>query len=169
MAKKRREEQRADRRVILWLVCCFPLGLMLMWRRGCRWPVAVKCAITACLALLIIAIVLPQTAPKQQASGGVQYVQSERSVSIYGPELPGSADDVISGYDSVLYNSATSVPVPTPEPEVTVYVANNGKYYHTATCRYYQAASRSLTLYEAYFTDYEPCPECKPGVWERKN
>ena len=167
MAKRRRARQGEDRKIILWLLCCFPFGLVLMWRRSCRWALGLKCLVTACLALVVTAIILPQTMPVQQASGGIELVQNEPSVAIYGPELPASADDAISGYDSVLYNRATSVPIPTPEPEPTVYVAENGKYYHTSTCRFYQTASRSLTLYEVYFTDYKPCPVCHPGVWER--
>ena len=162
MAKRR----RTDRRILIWLLCCFPFGLFLMWRPSCRWKIGVKCAVSALAAVLIAAVILPQTAPKAQTDGGIQLVQREHSVEIYGPELS-AADDVISGYDSVLYNSATSVPVPTPVPEPKVYVAANGKFYHTSSCRYYQTASRELTLYEAYFTDYQPCPECKPGVWQR--
>ena len=171
MAKRRVSRPRSagvaeNRKLLLWLVCCFPLGLAMMWRRSCRWPIALKCAVTACLIAAVAAVALPQTTPQWQASGGVELVQRAPSVEIYGPELPESIEESSPGYESILYNSATSVPVPTPEPEVTVYVANNGKYYHTATCRFYQTASRSMTLYEVYFTDYKPCPECNPGVWE---
>ena len=165
--KKRRADRREDRRVLLWLLGCFPFGLVLMWRRGCRWPLAAKCAVSAVLVLLVLAIILPQTAPKQKASGGIQLVGREPSVEIFGPELPASVEESLANYDSILYNSATSVPVVTPEPETYVYVAERGKYYHTAKCKYYQTASRKLTLYEAFFTNYQPCPQCNPGVWER--
>lgn len=163
--RRRRAERRENRRLLIWLLVCFPFGLVLMWRRSCRWPLAAKCAVTAALALLVTAIVLPQTTPTRKVTGGVQLVGREPSVEIYGPELPEDLDG--RNYESILYSAATSVPVATPVPETYVYVAGNGKYYHTAQCRYYQYASRKLSLYEAYFTDYKPCPECNPGVWQR--
>ena len=107
--RKRRADRREDRRVLLWLLGCFPFGLVLMWRRGCRWPLAAKCAVSAVLALLVLAIILPQTAPKQKASGGIQLVGREPSVEIFGPELPASVEESLANYDSILYNSATSV------------------------------------------------------------
>ena len=165
--KRGRMNPGESRRILLWLLCCFPFGLGLMWQRRCRWPIILKCAVTACIALIVAAIIIPQTAPKQEIEGGVVLVQSEPSVEIYGPELPEAVEESSPGYESILYNSATAVPIPTPAPEPTVYVANNGKYYHTATCKYYQTASRSLTLYEVYFTDYKPCPVCNPGVWQQ--
>ena len=159
----RRWLRRGNGRVLLSLLLCFPLGLVLMWRGGCRWPKAVKGAVTAALALAVALILIPQTTPTPAGTGGVQLVGSEPGVEIYGPELPENVN--MGNYENILYSAATSIPVATPNTEDGVYAANTGKYYHRQRCRYATGASHKYTLYEAYYSGYEPCPHCNPPVY----
>ena len=157
--KKRRADRREDRRVLLWLLGCFPFGLVLMWRRGCRWPLAAKCAVSAVLAWLVLAIVLPQTAPKQKASGGIQLVGVNPEVEVYGPELPVL---IVPGYTN---DQPQSIIVNEDEEANQVhyvYAAEGAKCYHEYECKFAFASSQRLTVYEAYFLGFKPCPRCNP-------
>ena len=161
----RRSGHKMTKKTVLWLVCCFPIGLAMMWRRRCRWPVAVKCAVSACVAVVLAAVILPQTAPVRSEKSGVEYVLSEPSVKVHGPELPSALQEHPIDYESVLHGAATPAPVETSEPETYVYAAINSKTYHTNTCKRYTAEAHEYTLYAAHFSGYKPCELCNPGVY----
>lgn len=40
--------------IIFFLVVFWPVGAVLMWRRGCTWPVAVKVIVTLVLAFVVV-------------------------------------------------------------------------------------------------------------------
>ena len=79
-----------------WLLICFPFGLYLMWKKKCRWPVALKAAVTALFACAVLAIILVP-APERQAGTQVRLVGAEPNAKVFGPEMP-------SGYNIADYN-----------------------------------------------------------------
>ena len=162
----RRSGHKMTKKTILWLVCCFPIGLMMMWRRRCRWPVAAKCAVSACVALVLAAVILPQTAPTRSEKSGVEYVLAEPSVDVHGPELPSALQEHPVDYESVLHvGNVTPAPTVAAETETYVYATVNSKIYHTTSCRRYCYSAHKYTLYEAHFSGYQPCELCNPGVY----
>ena len=161
----RKGAAQRDRKLLLWLLGCFPIGLVKMWRRSCRWPLAAKCAVTLTLALVVALILLPQTGPNRGEAGGIRFVGKERSVEVYGPELPAMLEENAANYEKVLRGSATSVPIVTPAAETYVYATTQGKFYHTEQCRYYSNSAYKFTLYEAHFSGYLPCAECNPPIY----
>ena len=156
------------RNVKKWLLLCFPYGLMLMWRRSCRWHPAVKSLISAAFALAVLAIVIFPS-PDQQRSTRINLVGTEPNAKVFGPEMPEgySIDDYIvaeGGQDLIV-------------PEVvddTVYVyvsASEGStYYHDRMCEYAYASSPKVSLYEAYSLGYRtPCGICNPPIYDPEN
>jgi hypothetical protein len=167
---KRRRTRRFDRKMtkktILWLVCCFPIGLTMMWRKNCRWPVGVKYVVSACMAILLVAVILPQTAPVRSEKSGVEYVLSEPSVKVHGPELPSALQEHPVDYESVLHvGNVTPAPTIAPATETYVYATISSKLYHTTDCRRFCYSAHKYTLYEAHFSGYQPCDLCNPGVY----
>lgn len=156
-----------NRGTVMWLVLCFPYGLIRMWRASCRWHVAIKSLVTASVAALICVIAL-WPAPKQVYGSTVTLVGKEQNVAVFGPELP-------EGYDSALYPPSPTADNLFAEEVVddTVFYYVNGKgnsFYHTKDCKYAYESSLPYTLYEAYLLGYTtPCTICKPPLYEPKN
>jgi hypothetical protein len=46
--------------------------------------------------------------------------------------------------------------------EITVYVTETGKKYHTSTCKYLKDSKIEITLKEAKEKGYTPCSRCNP-------
>ena len=143
----------------LWLLVP-PVGLTMMWRSGCRWPIAVKSAVTALMAIALIAVFIVP-APETPDSGGVELVTSRPEVEIYGPDLP---NFIVQGYTN---DQTASIIVPAVESDVHyVYAADGAKCYHEYKCKFAYASSQRLTVYEAYYLGYTPCGRCKPPIYD---
>ena len=148
---------RANRRVLstLWLL---PVGLPLMWRRACTWPRAVKAGITvAAVALVAALLAFPLPSANRNVAGGVHLVNSTDEVEVYGPDLP---TYIVPGYTS---EQSESIIVDTVNnTKHYVYAADGAKCYHEYECKFAFASSQRLTVYEAYFLGFKPCPRCNP-------
>jgi hypothetical protein len=156
--------RRSGKGVGRWLFLCFPYGLFLMWRRGCRWHPAVKGLITAAFVCAVCAVMLIP-APRQHQGTRITLVGYEPEAEVFGPEQP-------AGYDAAAYlpGSEDNDLFAERVEDDTIYVyasANEGStYYHTSICEFAYASSRRMTLYEAYVLGYTtPCQKCKPPVY----
>ena len=143
----------------LWLLVP-PVGLTMMWRRGCRWPLSLKAGISAAmLAVLVTVLVLP--GPAKPAAGGVELVTNKPEVEVYGPDLP---NFIVPGYTN---DQTESVIVPGVENDVHyVYAADGAECYHEYKCKFAFASSQRLTVYEAYYLGFKPCGRCKPPIYD---
>ena len=157
----RRARKPLDKNTVktaLWLLVP-PVGLTMMWRPGCRWPVAVKAGISALMAAILVAVlVIPTPTP---ATGGVEMVTSRPEVEVYGPNLP---NFIVPGYTN---DQTDSIIVPAVENDVHyVYAADGAKCYHEYKCKFAFASSQRLTVFEAYYLGFEPCNRCKPPIYD---
>lgn len=161
-AKARKAANRYSKTVLRWLVFCFPAGLLMMWGSRCRWTRAVKCAVSAFYACLLIAVVLPQTLPPEKASGGVKVVGRTAVVELQGPVQEEETD---YDYELVMpsYTPPSIVIEPTPTPlPIYVYCNQGGKYYHMKDCKYFKNTSGRVTLGQALSAGYTRCQRCNP-------
>ena len=155
----RRRDWRPSLKTALWLLIP-PVGLTMMWRPACRWHIAVKSAITAVMAAMLVAVfAIP--APSQPKAGGVELVSNRPEVEVYGPDLP---NFIVPGYTNT---QTQSVIVPAVETDVHyVYAADGAKCYHEYKCKFAYASSQRLTPYEAYYLGFTPCNRCKPPIFD---
>lgn len=153
------------RNVKKWLLICFPYGLALMWRRNCRWHVAVKSLVTAAFAIAVLAIVIAP-APEQQQGTHIKLVGVEPNAQVFGPELP----EGYSVSDYIVAEGGLDLLVPAiVDNSVYVYVSGTegSTYYHDSMCQYAYASSPRVTLYEAYVLGYRtPCGICNPPIYD---
>ena len=158
-AAKKRPRDLRNLKTALWLLIP-PVGLTLMWRRSCRWPVALKAAISAAMAVALAAVfVIP--APTPAANGGVELVTNKPEVEVYGPDLP---NFIVPGYTN---DQTDSIIVPGVENDVHyVYAADGAECYHEYKCKFAFASSQRLTVYEAYYLGFKPCNRCKPPIYD---
>ena len=156
--RARRPLDRDTVKTALWLLVP-PVGLTMMWRPGCRWPIAVKAGISALMAAILVAVlVIPSPAP---AAGGVEFVASRPEVEVYGPNLP---TFIVPGYTN---DQTDSIIVPAVENDVHyVYAADGAKCYHEYKCKFAFASSQRLTVFEAYYLGFQPCNRCKPPIYD---
>lgn len=148
-----------------WLLLCFPYGLYLMWKRDCRWNMALK-ALTTAVFVCLAAAVLIVPSPDKRSNTEVRLVGAEPNAEIFGPEMP-------EGYDASEYVVAEGgLNLIAPEyVDDTVYVyasAEKGStYYHTKMCQYAYASAPRVSLYEAYTLGYvTPCGICNPPLYD---
>lgn len=162
-SEKRMRQNRFDRRLIFWLIFCFPAGLIKMWSNRCRWRRSTKMAVSMLVAAALILVILPQTQPPERPNGGVEMVMAKPNAQVYGPELTEDMPDisVYNPHGSESKSIYVVKPTPTPVP-VTVYVNDGGKYYHTGECRYVKKSTPKVTLDAALDAGYKPCAECRP-------
>ena len=143
----------------LWLLVP-PVGLTLMWRRSCRWPMAVKSGISAAMLVALVAIFVFPT-PTATVNGGVELVTNKPEVEVYGPDLP---NFIVPGYTN---DQTESIIVPGVESDVHyVYAADGAECYHEYKCKFAFASSQRLTVYEAYYLGFKPCGRCKPPIYD---
>ena len=160
-AAARRRSRSANRRALMWL-WCFPAGLLLMWKRGCTWPTAVKIGISVAMAAIVAALVLIPMPGSTHTAGGVQLVAAEPQVDIYGPELPAY---VVPGYTND-QSASIIVDADTVDDDVEyVYAAAGASCYHRYDCKFAYASSMRLTVYEAVHLKYTPCGLCNPPAY----
>lgn len=154
---RRRRGAYSTRRVVGWLIGCFPAGLYMMWSSKCRWHYTIKILTTVVIAALIVMIVLPQTEPPQRYVGGVQIISADDDS--LGPD----PDDDFERIDFYSYNvisdSVIAEPEPTPVP-IYVYCNDGGKYYHNKECSYVKPTSARCTLLQALNAGYKQCKDC---------
>ena len=159
--KKRRAGKRNFRnlKTALWLLVP-PVGLAMMWRRSCRWPVALKSGITAVMVVALVAVFVFPT-PSKPAAGGIELVTNKPEVEVYGPDLPSF---IVPGYTN---EQTDSIIVPGVENDVHyVYAADGAECYHEYKCKFAFASSQRLTTYEAYYLGFKPCGRCKPPIYD---
>ena len=158
-----RRPKRRD--VKKWLLICFPFGLYLMWKRSCRWPMALKAGLTALFACAVLAIIIVP-APERQAGTQVKLVGAEPNAEVFGPEMPAGYN--ISDY-IVAEGGMDLIAPEVVDDAVYVYVsASKGStYYHDSQCQYAYASSPRVTLYEAHVLGYTtPCGICNPPLYD---
>lgn len=158
-AQKNRNFRKRDWRGvvrILSLIICFPRGLYVLWTKT-RWPRIAKTAVSALVAAILIAILLPMTNPPERQTGGIHLVDEEPKVDVYGPEAPADRE-IIEIY--VPRRTALVIqPTATPQP-VTVFCNNGGKHYHSEECKYVREDTPDCSLTRAIEAGYTPCSEC---------
>ena len=143
----------------LWLLVP-PVGLAMMWRRSCRWPMALKAGITTAMLVALVAVFVIPT-PSTTVKGGVELVTNKPEVEVYGPDLP---NFIVPGYTN---DQTESVIVPGVESDVHyVYAADGAECYHEYKCKFAFASSQRLTVYEAYYLGFKPCGRCKPPIYD---
>ena len=155
---KRRTGPYSTRRIIGWLIGCFPAGLYMMWSPKCRWNFFVKTLVSAIIAACVVFIIIPQTEPPQRYVGGVE-LKTLSAEADQGP-LPTADFERIDLYNyNIISDSVLASPEPTEVP-VYVYCNNGGKYYHSAECTYVKKTSTHCTLLQALNAGYKQCPDC---------
>ena len=143
----------------LWLLIP-PVGLTMMWRRSCRWPMALKAGISTAMLVALVAVFIVPT-PKTTMPGGIDLVTNKPEVEVYGPDLP---NFIVPGYTN---DQTDSVIVPGVENDVHyVYAADGAECYHEYKCKFAFASSQRLTTYEAYYLGFKPCGRCKPPIYD---
>ena len=161
-SRKGKPARRRDLRNLktaLWLLVP-PVGLTLMWRRSCRWPVALKAGISAAMLVALVAVFVLPT-PTTTVAGGVELVTNKPEVEVYGPDLP---NFIVPGYTN---DQTDSIIVPGVENDVHyVYAADGAECYHEYKCKFAFASSQRLTVYEAYYLGFKPCGRCKPPIYD---
>lgn len=159
-AKKTAYRNR-DRRygwfTLLWMLLCLPVGFLRMWRYRCRWPMAVKYAVSGMVLAALVAVFFVPS-PYSAPMGGLELYGDEPEVEIYGPVVP---ESYVSGYVPVVKDSGV-LPVSDDgeSGELTVYATEDQKCYHLFSCKYAFASGRRLTLYEANLLHLQPCKLC---------
>lgn len=153
-----------DWATLLALILFFPIGISRMWKARCRWPAALKYAISGVYVAAAAVFVCMATLRVQPSKGGIELCGEETEVEIYGPELP---EAYVEGYTTETVNSGVLQPEQVEEEDSTIYVyaAEDAKCYHTWKCKFAYASSRRITPYEAYFLGYKPCNICNPPVY----
>ena len=157
--EKTRSAFRETLKTALWMLIP-PVGLTLMWRPKCRWPLALKAAISVIMAgIVAVILIYPTTRAPQE--GGVELVTSRPEVEVYGPNLP---TFIVPGYTN---EQTDSIIVPAVETDVHyVYAADGAECYHEYKCKFAFANSQRLTVYEAYYLGFRPCGRCKPPIYD---
>ncbi len=138
------------------LILCFPLGLYVMWTKS-NWPRALKTAVSAAVALILVAILVPMTDPPERETGGIRLVGAEPQVEVQGPEAP--ADREIVEIYAPRRTAVLVETTPTPAP-VVVYCNNGGRYYHAADCKYVKDDTPTASLTRALEAGFTKCQEC---------
>ena len=141
---------------LLPLIICFPLGLYVLWTKA-RCPRMLKTALSAAVALVLIAILMPATNPPERETGGIYLVDEKPQVEVYGPEAP--ADREIIEIYAPRRTALVLEPTPTPAP-IIVYCNNGGKHYHSEDCKYVKETTPDVKLSRAIEAGYTKCPEC---------
>lgn len=150
---------------LLALILFFPVGISRMWKARCKWPAALKYAVSAAFVAGVAVFVSVTMLPVQPVRGGIELCGSEAEVEIYGPELP---EDFVEGYTTVSTDSGVLQTGNAAEEDTTIYVyaAEDAKCYHTWKCKFAYASSKRITPYEAHFLGYKPCNICNPPVYD---
>ena len=161
----KRAKRISNHTVIRWLVCCLPIGWILMWHPGCKWKKVNKVNITlatvAALTIVICgaALILDQS---QKTTGGVQLVSNKPLVEAYGPEIPEGVTYTFADSNTI-EQAVVVTPEPTVEPE-TAYCNDGGKYFHTENCRYVKEYTRCYYVTYLLNQGFDPCEECAAGA-----
>lgn len=116
-----------------------------------------KTALSAAVALVLIAILMPATNPPERETGGIYLVDEKPQVEVYGPEAP--ADREIIEIYAPRRTALVLDPTPTPAP-IIVYCNNGGKHYHSEDCKYVKETTPDVKLSRAIEAGYTKCPEC---------
>lgn len=53
-----------------------------------------------------------------------------------------------------------------PKNDITVYITETGKKYHTEHCRYLKSSKIEINLSKALYKGYDRCKVCKPPTQE---
>ena len=128
----------------------------MMWSKT-NWPRLLKTAVSAAVAFMLIAVLIPMTNPPERKVGGIMLVDEKPQVEVYGPEAPADREviEIYAPRRTALLLQAT----PTPAP-VTVYCNNGGRYYHSEDCRYVNSDTPDVSLSAAVKAGYTKCSEC---------
>jgi hypothetical protein len=134
----------------------------MMWSDRCKWPKAVKSLVSLGFAVLLLAVLLPQTRPPERAKGGVELVGLTPALEVQGPQLAEGSPE-FEAYVPVYQPEATLFVQPTPTPvPVYVYCNDGGEYYHKKDCRYVKDTTPKVTLTQAVDAGFKPCQKCHP-------
>ncbi len=158
--QQKRRTREADSSIVLWLVFCFPIGLMMMWSDRCGWKRAVKSAVSMGFVAVLLLLVLPQTRAPQQKTGGIEIVSAQAVVDLMGPTMEAG----VLSYDSYVpkyipKNNVLVQPTPSPEP-YWVYCNDGGEKYHLKGCRFVKPSTPKATLIQAVDAGFKRCKEC---------
>ncbi|MBQ3079817.1 MAG: hypothetical protein IJC48_07470 [Clostridia bacterium] len=149
--------------MITLLVICPPVGLYLMWKKGCYWAKWIKSLVSAGMAAVFLAVmILLPNPPNPVPEGGVEIharTENKKAFAPFKPDgVPDTAQILKSAHET---SSLISEPTPTPDP-MRVYCNDNGLYYHYKECRYVYDTTPRVTLAQAIAAGKSACPDCKP-------
>lgn len=148
---------------VLLLICCFPVGLYLLWRRENRIPLIARALITACIAAVMVSAVVIGMPDDPYERGGIEIVRVTPNAEVYGPEIPEAVQGAAEYANAYSAESIILLPTATPVP-IYVYCNDNGKHYHLESCHYVKENTPKVTLTQALTAGFTPCSECKPPI-----
>ena len=159
--RRRRGMTRYEKATLRWLIFCFPAGLLMMWSERCHWKRLSKCSVSMAFALIICAILIPQTRPPARAKGGIEIVSNAPVVESLGPVQRIGDEDDYDVYLPTYVNPTSVVIIPTPSPApIYVYYNQGGKYYHSKDCSYIKKTSEMASLTACLNAGYTQCKKC---------
>lgn len=150
--------------IVLFLIFLFPVGLILMWNKSCKWKTPVKIIISALIGFIFICSLsnydnTQTTSVKTTPNPTITATPSSKPTPAITPsptpepvaEVPATApiEDLPDNSSSVEKSEGT-----------TVYVTNSGKKYHRAGCQYLSSSKISISLDDAESKGYKPCSRC---------
>lgn len=149
----------ANWRIIRWLICMLPVGLVFTWRS--RWKKANKMAATVAATAgwtVLVFMCMGILQNQMIGDGGNQTASEKPVVRGYGPEIP---DGVGYSYvdEEYIQPAVIVTPEPTAEPE-TAFVNEGGDYFHTEGCQYFKSSSQAYYVPYLLEHGFEPHDGC---------
>lgn len=156
----RRRWRVSNHAVIRWLICCLPVGLVLMWHPNCRWKKLYKTAISLSSLALAAILALGIAGAVQQGGrkSGVQLVSVNPQVEAYGPPAPAGVSYSYTD-ETTIRQAVVVTPEPTEVPE-TAYYNDGGKYFHTENCSVVKDNTPCYYVTRLLNLGIKPCPKC---------
>ena len=157
--------------IILFLIFFFPVGLILMWNKGCKWKTPVKVIVSALIGILFVSslfgsndtptvttmpkpTIVATTSPTPAPTTTIQPTLAPTPIPTAVPE--------IEVPQTVPVEDVSESSISTDETdEITVYVTNSGKKYHRSGCQYLSSSKIPISLEDAESEGYEPCSKCR--------
>lgn len=153
--------------IILFLIFFFPVGLVLMWDRNCKWQTFVKIIISALIGIIFIySLDLNKKQTFDFQTTPVATVTVTQSpiptpVPTIQPTLEPTPEPVAEiPVSAPSENISESSEFISEETKTTVYITEHGKKYHRVGCQYLSDSKITISLDNAEAKGYTPCSRC---------
>ena len=158
---RKRAKRIASASVIRWLICCLPVGLIMLWNPGCKWKKINKAAVSA-IALSVLAIIicggLTVAQENMYHAGGSQQVSNKAKVETYALTAPKGLNYSYKD-ENIIQPAVLITPEPTLVPE-TAFVNDGGKYFHSENCHVVKETTPSYYVPTLLQRGFLPCEDC---------